>query len=163
LSFTEFAVMKGLAVRLNNDIRQRKYRLRPVQLKAKDPLHPWTWRIGLFLAGLLVLGINYVYLISATERMQREHRRLLRAYDEGSKALENVRLELESYKSPNYIETQVKLMNLGLHPPYPGQVRRLSLKGRTMRADFSEDGLVPEVPEELARHDLPATKPLGLP
>ena len=132
-------------------------------MKTKDATHPWTWRIGVFLFCLLALGIYYVHLISATERMQREHRRLLREYDEGSKALENVRLELASYKSPNYIETQVKLMNLGLHPPYPGQVRRLSLKGRTMRADFSEDGLLPEVPEELARHDAPATKSLGLP
>lgn len=148
---------------MNNDLRQRRYRLRPVQVKAKESPHPYAWRIGVVLFFLLGLGIYYVHLISATERMQREHRRLLHEYDEGSKALENVKLELESFKSPNYIETQVKVMNLGLHPPYPGQVRRLSLKGRTMRSDFSEDGLVPDVPEELARQDVRGSKPVGLP
>lgn len=144
-------------------VQQRRYRLRPVQAKVKGSPHPYAWRFGLVLSILLGLGFHYVYLVSGTERMQREHRRLLRAYDEGSKALDNVKLELESFKSPNYIETQVKAMNLGLHPPYPGQVRRLSLKGRTMRADFSEDGLIPDVPQELARQDVGRSKPVALP
>lgn len=133
--------------------RERRYRYRRLQVRVKEKPNPLGWRAAVLLGLLLGAGITYVALISTTDRLQRSHRKLLKAYDEGNKALENSRLELETFSSPEYIERQVKAMNLGLHKPYTGQVRRMSLKGDRDRAEFSEEGLLPEPPEAVARLD----------
>lgn len=136
---------------MNTTTVQRRYRYRRLEVKGKGKPNPIIWKVVPMLGCFLALGVYYVWLISANAQLDRDLRRLQKAYSDGCKQLENVRMEMESYKSGHYILTQVQNMNLNLHPPYPGQVRRVSLEGRQNRADYSEDGLVPMLPPDLAQ------------
>jgi len=136
---------------MNTSTVQRRYRYRRLEVRAKGKPNPIMWKVGLMLLCFLMLGVYYVWVISTNARLDRDLRRLQKAYSDGCKQLENVRMEMESYKSGHYILTQVQNLNLNLHPPYPGQVRRVSLEGRQNRADYSEDGLVPLLPPALAQ------------
>lgn len=140
---------------MDHSLVQRRYRSRRLEVRVKDRSNPVMWKIGLLLAVVLVAGVFYVWLISSNERLDRQLHNRQKQLADGMKQLENVRMELESYKSGHYIITQVQNLNLNLHPPYPGQVRRVSLEGRQNRADYSEDGLLPLLPQDVAQRTAP--------
>ena len=132
----------------------RRYRYRHLEVKTRQaptPRNPMAWRAGVVLSCFLAIGLSYVYLTSKTEGVERELRKKQKHYSDECKVLDNVRMELESYQSGKYIQDQVQARNLGLHQPFPGQVRRVSLDMRVNRAEFSEEGLISGLPEDLAQ------------
>jgi len=89
--------------------------------------HAGLWpTIGLVTLVLLA-ALAFVGLRSATERQSRRLVELRLEREVRAKERENLRVELETYKSGSYILAAVNRLGLKLRPPLPGQVRRVSL------------------------------------
>lgn len=84
-------------------------------------------------------AIAYVWFQSTTDSLHRELTELRGANQVLGKEIDNLALDLETYKSARHISRSVQEFDLALRPPYPGQVRRLSLARH-----------VPETPSETA-------------
>jgi hypothetical protein len=146
----------------NEPAATRRYQYRQLNVRARaapNRASPLAWRFGFMLLCFLLIGLYNVALVSRTEGLERELRKQQKRFSDGCKALENVRMDLESYRSGAYIMAQVQAMNLGLHHPFPGQVRRVSLDMRANRAEFTEDGLIPGLPGDLAQGNTLAVEP----
>lgn len=104
--------------------------------KSRAPV--WQGLAAFFV--LLGVGVWYVHLRSETETLNKEIQRKRRALSVKTKQVENLRTKLESKKDGAYILFEVERRGLGLHPPYPGQVRRVTLEAEPARE--SEEGLV---------------------
>jgi len=101
------------------------YKRLTVDAGNKGPGLPWR---GLFVLGIIVvMALSYVWLRSSTEKTSKELQVQRREFAYKAKELENLRVKLEEYKNGNYIERAVEKYGLGLHRPFPGQVRRLTL------------------------------------
>jgi len=119
----------------------RRYRYQHLEVKTEHKPNIAFLRLGFVLLIGMVAGISYIWLQHATDRLNRVLQVKRHDYSVGTKEMENQRMELESYKNPHYITSKVVKMQMGLRPPLPGQVRRLSLEGNARRTDYSIDGL----------------------
>jgi hypothetical protein len=107
--------------------RTRPYRYETVEFQGSVTLHRGLWPLAVLVGIALAALLAYVGLRSATEVQQRQLSQLRKEYGISSKEAENLGIELESYKSGSYVLSAVNRLGLGLRPPYPGQVRRVSL------------------------------------
>jgi len=144
---------------------RRKYRYHVLEVKTERKPNAAFFRLGFVLFLFMVAGITFVWLRSATDRLNRSLQEKRQSYSVGTKQMENLRMELESYKNPHYITDKVTRMNLGLRPPFPGQVRRISMEGNDKKADYSIDSLTvtPEFKDSLAQQERTASQRMAYP
>jgi len=113
-----------MSIRTKRSAGKRRTRL-------KADMEPHVGRASFWFMVLLVLAVvsgvalMYIRFNSEQVKMGRELRTLRREFALRSKELENLRVEVESYKSGSYIRTAVRSMQLGLREPDKGQVRRV--------------------------------------
>ncbi len=90
-----------------------------------------TGRSGIRATVLLIIvflttaALAYVWLRSGESELNRKAQNLRSEYREQVKELENLTMELERYRGGRYILTAVERLQLNLHQPVYGQVRRL--------------------------------------
>jgi hypothetical protein len=105
----------------------RLYRYETVEFEAPEAMRGMAWKSITLVAIVLVAALAFVWLRSSTERMQRSLAGLRHEHQLRLKELENLRIELETYKSGRYVLSAVNRLGLNLRPPYPGQVRRVAV------------------------------------
>ena len=107
--------------------QNRPYRYEALEVDASNetPFNAWRWFVLVFM--VLVVLLLFVRLRSSNDALRQRVNSLRRDHDVRSKELENLELEYESYTSGRYVLTAARDMNLGLRPPEPGQVRRVSV------------------------------------
>lgn len=99
--------------------------------RLRSDVRPATGRASFWFVVLLVLtvvsgvALMYIRFNSEQVKMGRKLRSLRREFALRAKELENLRIEVESYKNGAYIRTAVRTMQLGLREPGNGQVRRV--------------------------------------
>ncbi|MCF7855098.1 MAG: hypothetical protein K9N51_09895 [Candidatus Pacebacteria bacterium] len=86
-----------------------------------------VWRLLVVIIPALAVALAFVWLQSTTEKLEQRLATLRREHELREKQVGNLRIELETYKSGRYIVSAVRRFDLELRPPYPGQVRRVSM------------------------------------
>ena len=121
---------------------QRRYRQNKVRVDQENAPHPVLWRVLLLLGIALGIGLYYVGQTKRRDDLQRNYTALEREISGNTKEIDNIRMQLESFKNGRYIMAKVEEKKLGLRPPLPGQVRRVTLvsSGRAHYADDSFSG-----------------------
>lgn len=100
---------------------------------------------GLLLVAVVVAlaaSLAYVWLRSGTETWERRAAERRQEYEVKVKKRHNLKVELETYRGGRYILSAVHHWNLDLHPPYPGQVRRVAVDEKSTAEDTWEESLV---------------------
>ncbi|OPZ31213.1 MAG: hypothetical protein BWZ02_00352 [Lentisphaerae bacterium ADurb.BinA184] len=105
--------------------RPYRYEALEVDASREAAFSAWRWFVLVFCGLIAVLA--FVRLRSSNEELRLRVETLRRDYDVRAKELENLELEYESYTGGRYVFGAVARMNLGLRPPEPGQVRRVSV------------------------------------
>ncbi len=106
---------------------ERLYRYDTLEVQAPMIMRSGAWQ-GIVLVFLIASAIMaFVWLRSNTERLQRELVQTRKAHEIQGKTMENLGIELETYKSGRYVLAAVQRFELGLRPPTHGQVRRVTL------------------------------------
>jgi len=100
------------------------------------------------LAAALVVGalLGYIRLRSNTQRIAQIMATRRMEMAKNSKEIVNLRVLYEQYTSGDHILGAVRRYRMGLHPPFPGQVRRMSWplvaennkKSRSLHPDDSD-------------------------
>ena len=98
--------------------------------------------VSLLLLIVLGAGISCVWLRSRTQAVNKEIQKDRRTLGLKKKQLRNRSVELERFKSGEYIFSQVERLRLNIEPPDPGQVRRVTVRQRDDRAAGKEEPLV---------------------
>jgi cell division protein FtsL len=112
-------------------MRQRRLAEKRRTRLRSDVRPPAGGRASFWFVVLLVLAVvsgvalTYIRFNSEQVKMGRRLRALRREFALRSKELENLRIEVESYKNGAYIRAAVRNMQLGLREPDTGQVRRV--------------------------------------
>jgi cell division protein FtsL len=136
--------------RNNLSPNQRKYRRQSLRVERTDASHPVLWRVSLLLLLSLVLGSYYVSLTQRRDNLEKSVRESRQKVAETAKEIENVKVQLESFKRGSYILTKAEELKLGLRQPFSGQVKRIKLADMG-RPSYTEDGFVAEAtPDEAA-------------
>lgn len=100
------------------------------------------WRMLFLVAVGGAMGLAFVWLQSGLQtvssKLQAQQRQMVMHQEE----LENLRMQLETYTSGEYILRESR--KLGLHPPMPGQVRRVNIHipGVPAPASQTDDSLL---------------------
>ena len=123
----------------NNTPSQRRYRQNKVRIEPGGAPHPLLWRVLLLLGLALGIGLYYVAQTKRRDDLQRNYTKLEQEISDNVKEIDNIRMQLESFKNGRYIMGKVEEKKLGLRPPLPGQVRRVTLASGG-RAHYSDDG-----------------------
>lgn len=98
------------------------------------------WRAFVLLALVASIGLAFAWQRSGLQEVSRELQVQQRKLVLRGEELDNLRVQAESFRSGDYI--LAKSRELGLHPPLPGQVRRINLKEPTTpRSDSAEEAL----------------------
>jgi cell division protein FtsL len=104
----------------------RNYRQRTLQAQVPKTASPSALRYVLLIMLACSMGLACVWLRSATEKTSKTLQKKRREFALKRKETENLRLELETFKSGRHIYQAVAQMNLQLREPLPGQVRRVA-------------------------------------
>ena len=104
----------------------RKYRRYHCRVETASDGHPLIWYllVVLLLAGSAAMA--FAWLQSERAGMGRELQRLRREFAVTAKEVENLKMEVESYRGGTYILSAVDTLGLKLRHPLPGQVVRVS-------------------------------------
>lgn len=98
------------------------------------------WRAFVILALTASIALSFAWLrsglLDVSRELQIQQRKLVLRGEE----LDNLHVQAESFRSGDYILAQSRV--LGLHPPLPGQVRRISLREPIApRSDSADENL----------------------
>lgn len=112
-------------------------------------VHMGDRRGGAFLLPLLALlligclsALTFVWLNSQQDHMGRQIRETRKQIALRSKELENLRVEVESYKRGRYIHRAVSQLGLELREPLPGQVHRVDEELKERSPEWLQDSMV---------------------
>ena len=133
----------------------RRYRQNQVRVDQGNAPHPVLWRVLLLLGIALGIGLYYVAQTKRRDDLQRSYTALEREISGNAKEIDNIRMQLESFKNGRYIMAKVEEKKLGLRPPLPGQVRRVTLASGS-RSHYSEDGF--SVAEQIGMESPPVVR-----
>ncbi len=95
------------------------------------------WRAFVILALAASIALAFAWLRSGLQEVSRELQIQQRKLVLRGEELDNLRVQAESFRSGDYILAECR--ELGLHPPLPGQVRRINLKEPTSPRSNSAD------------------------
>ena len=111
----------------------RKYRRYQCHVNASPVRKGAVYCCGGVLVFALAAILTFVWTQSALNNTSNRLQNLRREFALKAKEAENLRTDLEAFKGGRYILTAVDRLRLGLRPPLPGQVYRVSM-------DASSDG-----------------------
>lgn len=74
---------------------------------------------------LMLVSLVFVWCRSEHARLDKQLQGLRREFGVKAKEVENIRMEVEAYRSGKYVLTAVEQLALGLRPANPQQVRRV--------------------------------------
>ena len=118
-----------------NKRTKRRFRQQNVQLDMRGNIKTTLAVISILIVMASVTLLGFVWLRSGTEHWKKALSERQREYEVTLKKRDNLRAELETFRSGKYILSAVHHWNLDLHPPYPGQVRRVSLNRESQQED----------------------------
>lgn len=111
-------------------------------LRRTEPSRPVAarppFRAFVIVAVLAVVAVGFVWLRSGAQNTSKELQAQQRKLALQSQELENLQVQLEAYTSGSYILR--KSRKLGLHPPLPGQVRRVRVRSVREGRPGDEEG-----------------------
>lgn len=112
------------------------------------------WRVIVLLALVAAIGLTFVWLRSGIQQVSRELQIQQRKMVLRTEELDNLRIQVEAYRSGDYILAECR--KLGLHPPLPGQVRRMPAEDRvTPTADAEPPALASSEGDDLPSRRTP--------
>lgn len=98
------------------------------------------WRAFVILALTATMALAFAWLRSGLQEVSRELQIQQRKLVLRGEELDNLRVQAESFRGGDYILAECR--KLGLHPPLPGQVRRINLDNPTApRSNSTEETL----------------------
>ena len=134
---------KGLELRTmrakQHDRRYRRYQCR-VDTSAA-PRGSLCYCAGV-LVFLMLVSLTFVWCRSAHGRLDKELQGLRRQFGAKAKEVENMHMEVETYRSGRYVLTAVEKLALGLRPANPQQVRRAHVDSAGVDAGPSDVDVV---------------------
>ena len=126
--------------------QQRRYRQQRLRSEQEGAPNPIFWRVVLLVSLSFVIGLFFVRQTNNIETLQRKLTTLERSASEGNKEIDNIKMQLESYRSGSYILTKVEASNLKLCAPQAGQVLRVP-SAPVGHTEYSTDGFTVPVDE----------------
>jgi hypothetical protein len=133
---------------MNEAVRNRRYRNHPraLQVKTSKGPHPLAVRFGILLLMVLAGGICHVWVTDSIEKRERELRNRQNLFADNSREIENIKLDLESRRTSEYIFAEIEKRRLGLRPAEAGQ-RRIVRRRPLPRLELPEDESLPRLDE----------------
>jgi len=122
-----------------HDRRYRRYQCRVDTAAA--PRGSLCYCAGV-LVFLMLVSLMFVWCRSEHARLDKQLQGLRRGFGVKAKKVENMRMEVEAYRSGKYILTAVEQLALGLRPTNPQQVRRVQLNGSSADDRWREPAVI---------------------
>jgi len=123
-----------------HDRRYRRYRCR-VDTAAAPRGGSLCYCAGV-LVFLMLVSLAFVWCRSEHARLDKHLQGLRREFGVRAKAEENMRMEVEAYRSGEYVLTAVDQLALGLRLAKPQQVRRVQLAAPSVYERWREPAVV---------------------
>lgn len=123
---------------MNTAAQTRAYRYHDLDVEMSTGVKTGAWQFLTLAAVILLSVLAYVWLTSQTENIEQRVTSMRRKAAVRASEVENLSVKAERFRGGKYIAAAVHRFDLQLHPPYTGQVRRLTLDGEVQEAEYRD-------------------------